>query len=121
MEEEEEGGGAGWLVSYADLMTLLFAAFVVLYGITPQGESTEILGIIASIRESFVEIPDELPESFRDKESFKGKMIFKEVGIGRVFIMDNVGNHHIPDTAVERRRFPHNEDSFNMAYIPRNF
>ena len=84
MEEEEEEEGGGWLISYADLMTLLFAAFVVLYGITPQGESTEILGIIASIRESFVEIPDEIPEPFRNKEVFQGKLIFKEAKLEAV-------------------------------------
>ena len=76
-EEEEEGGG-GWLVSFADLMTLLFAAFVVLYGITPQGESSELLGITASIRESFVEIPDELTETFTRSRTFFGKKSFKE-------------------------------------------
>lgn len=75
---EEEGGGAGWIVSYADLMTLLFAAFVVLYGITPQGKSDEIMGMISSIRESFKEIPDELPEQIRKQEMFQGRFIFKE-------------------------------------------
>ncbi|NRA66515.1 MAG: OmpA family protein [Pseudobacteriovorax sp.] len=76
--EEEEGGGAGWIVSYADLMTLLFAAFVVLYGITPQGKSEEIIGIAISIREAFIEIPDEIPEEFRVAELFQGKLSFKE-------------------------------------------
>ena len=61
-EEEEEGGGAGWIVSFADLMTLLFAAFVVLYGLKPEGETKEVLGVTSSIRESFVSIPDEIPE-----------------------------------------------------------
>lgn len=76
-DDEEEEGGGGWLVSYADLMTLLFAAFVVLYGITPQGESDEILGMMASIRESFVEIPDDIPESFRRADLFRDKKVFK--------------------------------------------
>lgn len=76
-EEEEEGSiGGGWLISYADLMTLLFAAFVVLFGITPQGESDEILGVASSIRESFVEIPDEILEVGRQAELFSGKLIF---------------------------------------------
>lgn len=73
-DEAEEGGG--WLVSYADLMTLLFAAFVVLYGITPQGESSEVLGLASSIREAFIEIPDQISEEFRRSELFHGKKIF---------------------------------------------
>ena len=77
-EEETSGGAPGWVVSFADLMTLLFAAFVVLYGITPQGKSEEIMGMISSIRESFVEIPDELPESLRASEMFQGKFQFQE-------------------------------------------
>jgi chemotaxis protein MotB len=79
VEEEEEGGGGGWLVSFADLMTLLFAAFVVLYGITPQGETQEILGVASSIRESFVEVPDEVDQKDMKGPTFQGKFIFKEV------------------------------------------
>lgn len=78
-EEQEEEGGAGWLVSFADLMTLLFAAFVVLYGITPRGKTDEVVGIATSIREAFIEIPDEVPESLRTGEMFKGKINFEEV------------------------------------------
>ncbi len=77
-EEEEEEQGSGWIVSYADLMTLLFAAFVVLYGITPQGKSQEILGITSSIREAFIEIPDEIPEKIRRAERFQGKLSFEK-------------------------------------------
>lgn len=77
-EEEESGGGeGGWLVSYADLMTLLFAAFVVLYGITPQGESKVIMGAASSIRESFIEIPDDISEDEQSGEVYKGKLQFK--------------------------------------------
>ena len=77
-DDEEEGGGGAWIVSYADLAILLFAAFVVLYGITPQGKSMEIIGIASSIRESFIPIPDEIPERLRTAERFDGKMSFVE-------------------------------------------
>ena len=76
-EEESGGGGAGWLVSFADLMTLLFAAFVVLYGITPSGESDEILGVMASVRESFVEVSDDIPDGTAQNALLQGKISFK--------------------------------------------
>jgi chemotaxis protein MotB len=75
--DEDEAPGGGWLISYADLMTLLFAAFVVLYGITPQGESKEVLGVLSSIREAFVEIPDIIPDEERAGPLKKGKFVFK--------------------------------------------
>ena len=43
-------------------MTLLFATFVVLYGIKPEGETLTILGIASSIREAFMEVPDSINE-----------------------------------------------------------
>jgi chemotaxis protein MotB len=60
-EEEAAPAGAGWILSYADLMTLLFCAFVVMYAITPRGTSNDIVKIISSIREAFVTIPDTIP------------------------------------------------------------
>jgi chemotaxis protein MotB len=80
VEEEEEGGGGGWLVSFADLMTLLFAAFVVLYGITPQGKSDNMRGILSSIRESLVEIPDNIKAELKEGPVTPGQYIFKAVG-----------------------------------------
>ncbi len=76
-EEEEGGGGGGWIVSFADLMTLLFAAFVVLYGITPKGKSDTITGVVSSIRESFIEVPDDIPTVEKKGPIHKGKFIYK--------------------------------------------
>ena len=76
-EEEEEGGGGGWLVSFADLMTLLFAAFVVLYGLINQGTSDAHIGVTATIRESFVEVSDDIPPSPETGEPKKGRYNFR--------------------------------------------
>tara|TARA_B100001094_G_C18042975_1_gene725946 strand:+ start:205 stop:984 length:780 start_codon:yes stop_codon:yes gene_type:complete len=77
-EEEAEKQGGGWLITYADLMTLLFASFVVLYGTSKKGESNDIYGMAATIREAFVEIPDEIEEVARFRELNKGKIQFRE-------------------------------------------
>lgn len=61
-DDESSGGGGKWIVSYADLMTLLFATFVVLYGLKTEGETIEERGIVSSIRESFIEIPDDITD-----------------------------------------------------------
>jgi len=74
---EEESSGDAWLVSYADLMTLLFAAFVVLYGIKPEGETKEILGVTSSIREAFVEIPDVIPKEEKIGPTKEGSIAFE--------------------------------------------
>lgn len=77
-EEESGGGGEGWLVSFADLMTLLFAAFVVLYGTLEVGTSQMVLGYTSAIRESFVEVPDIIiKEDRQTKEIRAGEFIFK--------------------------------------------
>ena len=77
--DEEDEGGAGWIVSFADLMTLLFAAFVVLYGLKPEGvgDAVKVIQATASIRETFSDTPDEIPEDRRTGPSPQGKSTFQ--------------------------------------------
>jgi chemotaxis protein MotB len=75
--EEDEGGGGGWIVSFADLMTLLFALFVVLYGLKEEGSKTANESMVVAIREAFQEIPDEIPDDSRENPLVAGKVIFK--------------------------------------------
>lgn len=108
-DEQDEGGGEGWLVSYADLMTLLFAAFVVLYGITPRGQSNEILGIASSIREAFIEVPDEIEDVTLQAEIYNGKLSFKEA------VRDSEHNPAIK--RFNRRSSPLHEHTRNLNEV----
>lgn len=64
-----------WLVSYADMLTLLFALFVVLYALKEDGApaSTDAAG---SIQESFNKPLDDIPHSHRIGPSEAGFGIF---------------------------------------------
>jgi len=50
-----------WLVSFADMMTLLFALFVVLFALKEGGESTKIEQAAGSISETFSMVLDDIP------------------------------------------------------------
>lgn len=74
---DDAKAGEGWIVSFADLMTLLFAAFVVLYGLKPEGQKDTVVGVTSSIREAFLEIPDEIPKDERIGPIKTGKSVFQ--------------------------------------------
>ena len=80
-EEEEEKKGddiPSWIVGFADLMTLLFATFVVLYGLKPEGKTKAFQGTKSTIRESFIEIPDDIPVEIKVGKVILGKSTFKK-------------------------------------------
>ena len=59
-------------------MTLLFATFVVLYGLKSAGETKEIRGIVTEIREAFVEIPDIIEDPVKGPTN-KGLDVFESM------------------------------------------
>ena len=65
-------------LSFADLMTLLFAAFVVLYGLKPEGigDAVKVITATAAIRQTFNETPDVIPEDARTGPTEQGKAVF---------------------------------------------
>ncbi|NRA45477.1 MAG: OmpA family protein [Oligoflexales bacterium] len=81
MEEEEpekESTIPAWIVGYADLMTLLFATFVVLYGLKPEGETKAFKGAKSSIREAFREVPEDIPIKVERGDIILGKSRFRK-------------------------------------------
>jgi len=77
VEDDDEGGGDGWIVSFADLMTLLFALFVVLYGLKIEGTNDSTTSMVVAVREAFQEIPDEIPDDQQTHPLVEGKAVFK--------------------------------------------
>lgn len=78
-QEENEAAAGGWLVSYADLMTLLFCVFVVLYALKPEsrGDGTEEMkAMVSMIREAFNEVPDDIPDVHSQEPTEDSKTIF---------------------------------------------
>lgn len=77
-EEDCPKGTPGWVVSFADLMTLLFAAFVVLYALKTDGEEAKsVEEVTAAIRKTFNEVPDDVPEDEEVMPSPQGKRVFQ--------------------------------------------
>lgn len=71
-----------WLVSFADMMTLLFAVFVVLYALKTGGNEeneAQVEQAASSIRESFNEVYEDIPEHRRLGPSEDGFGIFEHM------------------------------------------
>jgi len=69
-----------WLVSFADMMTLLFAVFVVLYALKEDGaKDAKIDQAAASIKEAFNEVMDDIPVDRRIGPTQEGFGIFENM------------------------------------------
>ena len=69
-----------WLVSFADMMTLLFAVFVVLYALKDEGaKDSQTEQAAASIQEAFNEVMEEVPENRRVGPTATGFGIFENM------------------------------------------
>lgn len=67
-----------WLVSFADMMTLLFAVFVVLYALKKDGaDQTIVQQAAVSIQESFNEVVEDIPENRKSGPTEQGFGIFE--------------------------------------------
>ncbi|MFW7379691.1 MAG: OmpA family protein [Oligoflexus sp.] len=69
-----------WLVSYADMMTLLFAVFVVLYALKEDGaKDAKVEQAAASIKEAFNEVMEDIPVNRRVGPTQEGFGIFEHM------------------------------------------
>ena len=50
-----------WLVSYADMLTLIFAVFVVLYALNLQASKSDARRVAGSMQDSFNTPLDDIP------------------------------------------------------------
>ena len=67
-----------WLVSFADMMTLLFAVFVVLYALKEEGaKDSQVEQAAASIQEAFNEVMEDIPENRRVGPTNAGFGVFE--------------------------------------------
>lgn len=79
-----------WLVSYADMLTLIFAVFVVLYALNLQASKSDARKVAGSMQESFSTPLDDIPanrmnEGGGESESSKGSMQATGMGIFNEF------------------------------------
>ncbi|MFK7826737.1 MAG: flagellar motor protein MotB [Oligoflexales bacterium] len=76
MEDDEPEKGAGvpaWIVGYADLMTLLFATFVVLYGKTPDGVTKAFTGSKSDVINGVQDVLEEYEIKLERGDGILGK------------------------------------------------
>ena len=67
-----------WLVPYADMLTLLFAVFVVLFALKKEGaDAAKVQQAAVSIQESFSDSMEEIPENRRSTPTEQGFGIFE--------------------------------------------
>lgn len=67
-----------WLVPYADMLTLLFAVFVVLFALKKEGaDAAKVQQAAVSIQESFSDSVEEIPENRKTAPSEQGFGIFE--------------------------------------------
>ena len=76
--------GERWLVSYSDMLTLLFAVFVVLYALNLQSQKSEARQVAGSMQESFNTPLDDIPPERMDEEG-KGQGEASGMGIFNEF------------------------------------
>ena len=73
-KREEAHGGHGWFVTFADLMALLLAFFVMLVAFSTQ-DSAKLKIVAGSMRDAFgvqTEVPD-IPESSKPTACRRGR------------------------------------------------
>ncbi len=67
-----------WLVPYADMLTLMFAVFVVLFALKKEGaDQAKIQQAAISIQESFSDAVEDIPENRRNGPTEQGIGIFE--------------------------------------------
>ena len=88
-----------WLVSYADMVTLLFAVFVVLYALKEDGEKAN--DAAGSLEESFNKPLEDIPPSQRTGPSTGGFGVFEnQVGNAQQFSNATMMHEKLPPISL---------------------